>query len=116
MSNDESEPANQGYLRHPLQEIRGAICGSAWQSLPIHRASDHAQRHAVLCGRGSHPHEGYYYTFYSLGLLAAVEALLIIPHGLFDRLWFYALTLLIEAVALYFFTSSVWYWVSTHRN
>jgi hypothetical protein len=61
-------------------------------------------------------HEGYYYTFYSLGLLASVEALLIIPHGLFDRLWFYALTLLIAAVALYFFTSSVWYWVSTHRN
>ena len=61
-------------------------------------------------------HEGYYYTFYSLGLLAAVEALLIIPHGLFDRLWFYALTLLIAAVALYFFTSSVWYWVSTLRN
>lgn len=60
-------------------------------------------------------HEGYYYTFYSLGLLAAVEALLIIPHGLFDRLWFYALTLLVEAIAIYFFTSSVWYWVSTHR-
>lgn len=32
-------------------------------------------------------HEGCY-TLYSLGALAAVEALLIIPHGLFDRLWF----------------------------
>lgn len=61
-------------------------------------------------------YEGYYYTFYSLGLLAAVEALLIIPHGLFDRLWFYALTLLVEAIGLYFLTSSVWYWVSTHRS
>lgn len=65
---------------------------------------------------GAVVYEGYYYTFYSLGLLAVVEALLIIPHGLFDRLWFYALTLLVEAVALYFFTSSVWYWVSTHRS
>jgi hypothetical protein len=88
---------------------------SSPESLALHRAAHHAQRHTVLCGRAV-IHEGYYYTFYSLGLLAAVEALLIIPHGLFDRLWFYALTLLIEAVALYFFTSSVWYWVSTHRN
>jgi hypothetical protein len=60
--------------------------------------------------------EGYYYTFYSLGLLAAVETLLIIPHGLFDRLWFYALNLLIEAIGLYFLTSSVWHWVATHRG
>jgi hypothetical protein len=59
--------------------------------------------------------EGYYYTFYSLGVLAAVEASLIIPHGLFDRLWFYALTLLVEAIGLYFLTSSVWHWVATHR-
>lgn len=58
---------------------------------------------------------GYFYTFYSLGLLAAVEAALLLPHGLFKRLWFYNACLVLESGALYFFVSSVRYWVNTNR-
>lgn len=59
---------------------------------------------------------GYFYTFYSLGLLGLVEAALVLPHGLFKRLWFYGICLALELAALYFFVSSVWYWVVTNRD
>lgn len=115
MSNDESEPANQVRLRLPLCKIREAICGAEHESHPIHPAADHAQRHVALRRRSSHP-RWLLLDVILVGITAAVETLLIISHGLVDRLWLYAPTLLVEAVALYFFTTSIWQWVSTYRS
>ena len=55
--------------------------------------------------------KGYYYTYYSLLFLAFVKFGLLVPLGLLNRLWYYCIFLLCEAVAIYFLVSSVWYWV-----
>lgn len=54
---------------------------------------------------------GYYYTFYSLGLLLIVKVGLLVPFGLLNRLWFYCVFLVAELFAVYFLVSSIWYWV-----
>jgi hypothetical protein len=59
--------------------------------------------------------KGYFYTFYSLGLLLAVKIGLLVPFGLLNRLWFYCLFLFLEILAVYFLASSIWYWVATNR-
>jgi hypothetical protein len=59
--------------------------------------------------------KGYYYTFYSLFFLGLVALALILPHGLFRRLWFYLFCLILEGVGIYFLVSSGWYWVVTSR-
>lgn len=59
--------------------------------------------------------KGYYYTFYSLFFLGLVGLASILPHGLFDRLWFYLLVLGLEGAGLYFLVTSGWYWVVTSR-
>ncbi len=59
--------------------------------------------------------QGYFYTYFSLLALLAVEAALLIPVGLLEKLWYYGACLLIEIVALYFLISSVWFWVSMNK-
>ena len=59
--------------------------------------------------------QGYYYTFYSLGLLLAVKAGLLLPLGLMNRLWYYCIFLSIEILSIYFLVSSIWYWVTSSR-
>ena len=54
---------------------------------------------------------GYYYTYYSLLALLTVEAVLLIPVGLTDKLWYYSLGLIAEIIALYFLIASIWFWV-----
>ncbi|PIP39119.1 MAG: hypothetical protein COX19_08845 [Desulfobacterales bacterium CG23_combo_of_CG06-09_8_20_14_all_51_8] len=54
---------------------------------------------------------GYYFTFYSLGLLLIVKVGLLVPFGLLNRLWFYCVFLVAELFAVYFLVSSIWYWV-----
>ena len=54
---------------------------------------------------------GYYYTFYSLGLLFVVKLGLLLPFGLLNRLWYYCIFLVTEMAAAYFLISSIWYWV-----
>jgi hypothetical protein len=59
--------------------------------------------------------KGYYYTFYSLFFLGLVMLALIVPHGLFERRWFYLSCLVLEAFGIYFLVSSGWYWIVTNR-
>jgi hypothetical protein len=59
---------------------------------------------------------GYYYTYYSLFCLGIVHLGLLLPLGLLSRLWYYCLFLIIEAVAIYYFVVSVWYWVVTTKG
>jgi hypothetical protein len=59
--------------------------------------------------------KGYYYTFYSLFFLGLVMLALIVPHGLFERRWFYLSCLVLEAFGIYFLLSSGWYWIVTNR-
>ncbi len=54
---------------------------------------------------------GYFYTYYSLGALAAVYLALLVPLGLTQRLWFYLLAVGLQIVAIYFLAVSIWYWV-----
>lgn len=60
--------------------------------------------------------EGYYYTFYSLGLLLTVKIGLLIPLGLLNRLWYYCIFLAIEMLSIYFLVSSIWYWVVHNKT
>lgn len=55
--------------------------------------------------------QGYDCTYDSLVALPAVEAALLVPVGLTDKLWYYACGLLGEIVALYFLIASIWFWV-----
>jgi hypothetical protein len=57
----------------------------------------------------------YYYKYYSLSLLLIFKAVLLIPLGLLNRLWYYCIYLLIEMVAIYFLVSSIWFWVVTNK-
>jgi hypothetical protein len=59
--------------------------------------------------------KGYYYTFYSLFFLGLVALLLLLPLGLFRRLWFYLLCLVLEGIGILFLVSSGWYRVVTTR-
>lgn len=59
--------------------------------------------------------KGYYYTFYSLGLLLTVKIGLLFPFGLLNRLWFYCFFLMFEIVGVYFLAVSIWYWVITNK-
>ncbi len=58
---------------------------------------------------------GYYYTYYSLFCLGIVELGLLIPSGLLNRLWYYCIFIIFEAIAIYFFIFSAWYWVITSK-
>ena len=58
---------------------------------------------------------GYYYTFYSLFFLFLVFISLLLPLGLMDRLWYYAVFLIFESVGVFFLVSSVVYWVKMNR-
>jgi len=60
--------------------------------------------------------EHYYYTIYSVFLLATVHVLTLLPLGFLTRLWYYLICLALESVGAYFLIASVWYWVSTGRN
>ena len=59
--------------------------------------------------------QGYYYTYFSLLALFAVEFALLVPVGLVDKLWYYGIFLAAEIIALYFLVSSVWFWVSMNK-
>lgn len=59
--------------------------------------------------------QGYFYTYFSLLALLAVEAALLVPVGLVDKLWYYGICLTAEFVALYFLVASVWFWVSVNK-
>src|SRR5712691_10723200 len=59
--------------------------------------------------------KGYYYTFYSIFFLGLVALAIILPHGLFERLRFYLVCLILEGFGIYFLVSSGWYWVATTR-
>lgn len=59
--------------------------------------------------------QGYYYTYFSLLALFAVEFALLVPVGLVDKLWYYGICLVAEIIALYFLFSSVWFWVSMNK-
>ena len=59
--------------------------------------------------------KGYYYTFYSLFCLGLVALFLLLPLGLFRRLWFYLCCLVLEGIGIYFLVASGWYWVVTTR-
>ncbi len=59
--------------------------------------------------------EGYYYTYYSLGFLSATVLGCLLPLGLTRRLLYYCMFLVFELAAMYFLTSSIWYWVVTQQ-
>jgi len=59
---------------------------------------------------------GYYYTFISLGMLGCVQLALVMPFGFMRTLKSYCIFLLIEAIGVYFFLSSVVYWIVTNRS
>jgi len=59
--------------------------------------------------------QGYYYTYFLLLALFAVESALLVPVGLVDKLWYYRIFLAAEIIALYFLFSSVWFWVSMNK-
>ena len=57
--------------------------------------------------------KGYYYTFYSLGLLGVVGLAGLLPTVLIRKLWYYVIILVLELAALYFLVASIVYWVRT---
>lgn len=59
--------------------------------------------------------ENYYFTFYSLLFLGLVSIGLLLPLGLLSRLWYYMILLTFEIFGIYFFVTSVWYWVVTTK-
>jgi hypothetical protein len=59
--------------------------------------------------------ENYYFTFYSLLFLGLVAIGLLLPLGLLSRLWYYMILLTFEIFGIYFFVTSVWYWVVTTK-
>lgn len=54
---------------------------------------------------------GYYFTCYSLVLLAIVGIAALVPTTLVKRLWYYVLFFMIECAGLYFLVASIAYWV-----
>ena len=59
---------------------------------------------------------GYYYTYYSLFFLGVVAIGPLMPIGLLNRLWYYLIFLVSEAMGIYFLVVSGWYWVSTNSG
>ncbi len=59
--------------------------------------------------------QGYYYPFYSLFFIALVFIGLLVPVGLFDRLWYYLVFVTFELAGIYFLVASVAYWVGRNR-
>jgi hypothetical protein len=59
--------------------------------------------------------ENYYFTFYSLLFLGLVSLGTLLPFGLLNRLWYYLIFLTLECFGIYFFTTSVWYWIVTSK-
>jgi len=57
----------------------------------------------------------YYFTFYSLLFLGLVSLGTLLPLGLLNRLWYYLIFLSLECFGIYFFVTSVWYWVITSK-
>ena len=57
----------------------------------------------------------YYYTFFSLLFLGLVQIGLILPLGFLNRLWYYLIFLVAEALGIYFLVVSAWYWIVTNR-
>jgi hypothetical protein len=57
--------------------------------------------------------QGYYYTFYSLICLGIVGGGVLLPTLWIRRLWYYAIFLLIEVLAVYYLVASMIYWVNT---
>lgn len=60
--------------------------------------------------------QGYYYTFYSLLFLSVAAIGSLLPFGLLNRLWYYMIFLLSEAVGVYFLVVSIGYWIGTGRG
>ncbi len=58
---------------------------------------------------------GYFWPIYSLGLLASVEVVLLLPLGLNRQLWFYLSVLLVWLAAGWFFVGSLLFWLTTAR-
>lgn len=61
---------------------------------------------------GAVQHRGYYWPIYSLGLIAVIEVILLLPLGLNRKLWFYAAVLLLWCVAAWFFVGSLLHWLA----
>ena len=59
--------------------------------------------------------ENYYFTFYSLLFLGLVSLGTLRPLGLLNKLWYYFIFLTFECIGIYFFITSVWYWVVTSK-
>ena len=59
---------------------------------------------------------GYYYTYYSLFFLAVTATGPLMPFGLLNRLWYYLIFVLSEAIGIYYLVVSGWYWVSTNSG
>ncbi len=59
---------------------------------------------------------GYYYTYYSLLFLFLVAIGPLLAFGLLNRLWYYLVMVLSEAVGIYFLVVSIGYWVKTYRG
>ena len=60
--------------------------------------------------------QNYYFTFYSLLFLGLVSLGLLLPLGLLNRLWYYLIFLTLEIFGIYFFVTSVWYWIVTTKT
>lgn len=58
---------------------------------------------------------GYFWQIYSLGLLAIVEIVLLLPLGLNRQLWFYLIAFLLWLLAGWFFAGSLLFWLYTDR-
>jgi hypothetical protein len=59
---------------------------------------------------------GCYNTFDSLLHLSLAAIGPLMPIGLFNRLWYYLIFLLSEAMGIYFRVINGWYWVSTNSG
>lgn len=60
--------------------------------------------------------QGYYYTCFSLAGLALVGVVLLIPTKLVQSVYYYSFILFVELIALYFFLSSIVFWVGQNRH
>jgi hypothetical protein len=60
--------------------------------------------------------KGYYYTFFSLGLLGLTGLIMVLPVPSYSRLWYYLIGLGCHLLGLYFLLSSVVYWLHTVRS
>lgn len=59
--------------------------------------------------------EGYFYTYFSLGLAGLVYLGLVIPVGRTGKVSYYFFYVLCELGAVYFVVVSVWYWITTSK-